>query len=184
MLFDVIWTFAKIGLFGFGGGYAMIPLIQVEIEKHGWLTIAEFADIIAVSQMTPGPIGVNAATFIGMRTGGITGAVAATFGLVLPSCILVILAAHMVQKFKTNRYLEAVLQGIRPAAIGLVATAVMFFASLSVFSGNPRNGELSLDVIGVIIFITIILLTKICKIHPIAAVLLSGLLGVVGYAVL
>ncbi len=93
VLISLLLTFAKIGILGFGGGYAMIPLIQHEIAQYGWLTSAEFADIVAVSQMTPGPVGVNAATFIGIRAAGLPGALAATIGLLLPSLFIVSIAA-------------------------------------------------------------------------------------------
>ncbi len=178
ILVRLLYTFAKIGILGFGGGYAMIPLIQAEIMTNDWLTPAEFADLVAVSQMTPGPIGVNAATFIGIRTAGIPGALAATIGLILPSLIIVSIAAHMMKRFKENSFLQAILSGIRPAAIGLIGSAVMFFATMSIFSGDPRNGEFSLEWRGVLIFIVVIILAKKVKLHPIYCVICSALLGI------
>lgn len=184
IILRLLVSFAQIGLLGFGGGYAMIPLIQEEITVNNWLTASEFADIVAVSQMTPGPIAVNAATFIGIRAAGIPGALAATFGLLLPSLIILILAARMIDSFKESRFLQAILTGIRPAAIGLIASAVMFFASMSVFRGDPREGDLSIDLRGAGIFLLILLLSKRFKVHPITCVLLSAASGILVYTVI
>ncbi len=178
VLISLLLTFAKIGILGFGGGYAMIPLIQHEIAQYGWLTSAEFADIVAVSQMTPGPVGVNAATFIGIRAAGLPGALAATIGLLLPSLFIVSIAAHMVQKFKENAILSAILSGIRPAAIGLIGSAVMFFATMSVFSGDIREGEFGISLQGLGIFLIVLVLNKRFKLHPIYCVILSAALGI------
>ncbi len=177
-LINLILTFAKIGLVGFGGGYAMIPLIQTEIINHNWLAPAEFADIVAVSQMTPGPVAVNAATFIGFRTYGILGGFCATLGLLLPSLVIITIVAHMVDKFKQNHLLQAALLTIRPAAIGLIGSAVLFFASMSIFAGDLRAGDLSVYWQGVVIFFTILLLSKKFKVHPITCVIISALLGI------
>ena len=185
-LLDLLWTFFKIGLFGFGGGYAMIPLIQKAITEHSWLSVREFADIVAVSQMTPGPIGVNAATFIGMRTASLAGAIVATVGLALPSLIIVSIGAHMVRRFQESSLMQATLRGIRPAAIGLIGSAVMFFGSIAFIGIRDLDMEKSvyLDFRGVIIFFLILIGTKRARIHPIAAVLLSASLGVLLYVIL
>lgn len=185
-LLDLLWTFFKIGLFGFGGGYAMIPLIQKAITEHAWLSAQEFADIVAVSQMTPGPIGVNAATFIGMRTASLAGAIVATVGLALPSLIIVSIVAHMVRRFQESSLLQATLRGIRPAAIGLIGSAVMFFGSIAFIGIRDLDMEKSvfLDFRGVIIFLCILIGTKRGRIHPIAAVLLSASLGILLYVIL
>ncbi len=177
-LINLILTFAKIGLLGFGGGYAMIPLIQTEIINHNWLDPAEFADIVAVSQMTPGPIAVNAATFIGYRTYGILGGLCATLGLLLPSLIIVTIVAHMMTKFKKNRWLQAALSTIRPAAIGLIGSAVLFFSSMSIFAGDIRTGDFSVYWQGVVIFLLIGILAKRFKVHPILCIIISAVLGI------
>ena len=107
---QLFWTYIKIGLFGFGGGYAILSLIQYEVvEKHAWLSSSEFADIVAISQVTPGPIGINSATYIGYTvTGNIWGSVVATIAIMLPSFFLVLLVAGMYSKFKGNKYIEDV----------------------------------------------------------------------------
>ena len=113
----LFWTFFKIGLFSFGGGYAMIPLIQNEVEQNGWLSTKEYADIIAISQMTPGPLAVNAATYVGAKVSGIFGAISATLGVSLPSFILIVIIAHFFIHFKDNAVVESILRGIRPVTI-------------------------------------------------------------------
>ncbi len=175
----LLWTFFRIGIVGFGGGYVIIPLLKSEIELNQWLTAEEFADIVAVSQMTPGPIGINAATFIGIRTAGILGGITATVGMVLPSLILVVIVAHMIQKFKESTIVQSVLQGIRPAVIGLIAYAVVFFASMSVYSETVTN----INFRGAAIFVIILALTLKWKIHPILAIFTSAALGVLLYLV-
>ena len=120
-------VYFKIGIFGFGGGYAMLSLIQHEVvEKYSWLTDAEFTDIVAISQMTPGPIAINSATYIGYTaTGSVWGSVIATFSVCLPSFILMLLVSRILLKFKTNPWVEALFSGLRPAIVGLIAAAAL-----------------------------------------------------------
>ena len=114
-------TFLKIGAFSFGGGYAMLPLIEKEIiEVHQWLTTKEFIDILAVVEMTPGPIAINSATFLGYKVAGFWGSVAATIGVVLPSIIIILIIAHFLSKFKDSPYVEWAFRGIRPVVLGLI----------------------------------------------------------------
>lgn len=118
-------TFLKIGAFTFGGGYAMLPLIQSEVERHGWLTQAEVVDFIAVSESTPGPLAINMATFVGIRTGGVLGAVCATLGVVLPSFLIILIVAKFYEKFRKSRAVDGVMYGLRPAVIGLIGAAFL-----------------------------------------------------------
>lgn len=190
---ELFWTFFKIGLFSFGGGYVMVPLLQKEIEVHGWLAASEFADIVAISQMTPGPIAVNAATYIGQRTAGIWGSIMATFGVSLPSFVLIIIVAHLFIKFKESRTIDRILQGIRPATAGLIASAVVFFAEMSIFTNelpfrhmsailSGRAGEafkgFGINFGALAIFLIIFIGVKKFKLHPITAVVISAVLGV------
>lgn len=134
-LLSLYLLFVKIGVFTFGGGYAMIPLFQDElVTKHALMTSAEFADIVALAQMTPGPVGLNCATFIGQQEGGLLGAIVATAGVTTPSLVLGILVGLFLKSFKRNRHWQAILCGIRPATLGLIATAVVFFAETSLFT--------------------------------------------------
>ncbi|WP_094548363.1 chromate transporter [Petroclostridium xylanilyticum] len=190
----LLWIFFKIGLFSFGGGYAMIPLIQEEIQANGWVEAREFANIVAISQMTPGPIAVNAATYIGTKTAGIPGSVFATLGVSLPSFILVLLIARFFAKFKDNYMVEAVLKGIRPVTIGLISSAVIFFAEMSIFKDKLPFERIKYMLTGkfvnllegiriepgaFLIFIIILIAAKKFKMNPIIAVVSSAVLGMI-----
>ncbi len=141
-LLFLFFLFAKISLLTFGGGYAMIPLFQNElVDRLQYITPEEFANLVTLAQMTPGPIGLNSATFIGYQqgwnyagpAGGILGAFIATAGVAFPSFVLVTLVYYFLETFRKNSYIEAILQGVRPATIGLIFSAVIFFADISVF---------------------------------------------------
>lgn len=136
----LFYLFAKISLFTFGGGYAMIPLYQNELVETGkMLTPDEFADLVALAQMTPGPVGMNTATYIGYQQFGLTGAIFATFGTLAPSLVLMTLAVTFLTAFKESRFVKALLNGIRPVTIGLIAAGVVFFANISLFTAPIRN---------------------------------------------
>jgi len=114
----------------------MIPLIQTEMQNAGWIDTKEFADIVSISQMTPGPIGINVATYVGFRTAGIPGSICATMGVFLPSFLLIMMAASFLGKFRENQIVKAIFSGIKPATIGLIFIAALFFAQISVFSSS------------------------------------------------
>jgi chromate transporter len=170
---QLFWTYCKIGLFGFGGGYAMLSLIQDEVvEKHAWLTSGEFTDIVAISQMTPGPIGINSATYIGYTvTGNVYGSIIATFAVCLPSFVLVLLIAKAFQKFKSNRWVNAAFLGLRPVTVGLIASAALLLMNKDNFS----------DYKSIIIFSVTFILTKYVKVHPILMIILAGISGLFLY---
>ena len=129
-------SFLQIGAFSFGGGYAAMPLIQNQVvQLHSWLSQSEFTDLITISQMTPGPIAINSATFVGTRIAGIPGALAATAGCVLPSCILVTLLAKIYLKYRNLSLLQGVLKSLRPAVIAMIAAAI-FAIGMSPFVMN------------------------------------------------
>lgn len=148
-LLQMYLLFAKIGLFTFGGGYAMIPLFQVELVNNWhFMTNDSFANFVALAQVTPGPVGLNAATYIGYQCGsqnlggvfgGAVGGLIGTLGVMTPSLIVVTLIAYFMQMFKENPVVKAILSGIRPATLGLIAAAVIFFAETSVFTAPLRN---------------------------------------------
>ena len=170
---QLFWTYCKIGLFGFGGGYAMLSLIQHEVvEKHAWLTAGEFTDIVAISQMTPGPIGINSATYIGYTvTGNVFGSAIATFAVCLPSFVIVLLIAKAFLKFSSNQWVNYALLGLRPATVGLIASAALIL----------MNQENFIDYKSFIIFAVAFILTKFLKIHPILMIILAGLSGLLLY---
>ena len=137
----LFWTFFKIGLFGFGGGYAMLSLIQAEVVTiHGWLTTQQFTDIVAISQMTPGPIGINSATYVGFTaTGSVWGSVVATFAVCLPSFILMLTISKFFLKYQHHPLVENVFKGLRPAVIGLLAAAALLLVFCVVKRDNPET---------------------------------------------
>lgn len=170
-------SFVKIGLFGFGGGAAMLSLIQHEIvEKYAWTTPAEFTNMIAVSQITPGPIGINCATYAGyLATGNILGAFIATLGLVLPSFVLILLVAKLILKYKKSPYVEGVMSGLRPAVVGLIGAACLLLINEETFGTNMN------DLIAWSIFVLSFVLVKFFRMHPILLVVLSAGVGLIIY---
>ena len=170
---QLFWTYLKIGLFGFGGGYAMLSLIQYEIvENHAWLSSAEFADIVAISQVTPGPIGINSATYIGYTiTGNVWGSVIASIAVMLPSFFLVLLVAKVYAKFKQNKYVEDAFAGLRPVVVGLILSAALLL----------MNQENFIDYKSIIIFVVAFVLTKFLHVHPILMIVLAGISGLFLY---
>ncbi len=172
-------TFFKVGAFTFGGGYAMLPLIQAEIEAHGWLESAELVNFIAVSESTPGPFAINISTYAGMEVAGFFGAVCATLGVVLPSFIIILIVAQFYEKFKKSFAVSSCMSGLKPAVIGLIASALIsvgktvFFASgfdINVFTTAAFWVSLG-------IFIVMAVLS-FKKVHPIIIICISALVGI------
>lgn len=165
---SLFWTFFKIGLFGFGGGYAMLSLIQHEVvEVHHWISVSDFTDIVAISQTTPGPIAFNTATYIGYTaTGSVFGSLICTLAVSLPSIILMTLVCRFFFAFRNNFYVEAALKGLKPAIIGLIAAAALLLL-------NQRNFT---DFKSWIIF-GIVFAASIKKTDPILLIVLAGLAG-------
>ena len=190
MLFlQLFYTFFKIGLFGFGGGYAMLSMIQGEVvTRHGWISAQEFTDIVAISQMTPGPIGINSATFVGYSTlidAGYTPAMAvlgsatATFAVILPSFILLLIISRYFLKFQKHPVVMAVFSGLRPAVVGLLAAAALLLMNSENFS-SPTNDMRSF-IISCLIFLVVFIATHRFKISPILMIVLSGVAGLLLY---
>ena len=150
---QLFYTFFKIGLFGFGGGYAMLSMIQGEVvTRYDWVSTQEFTDIVAISQSTPGPIGINAATYVGFTaTGSIWGSVIATFAVVLPSFILMLTISKFFLKYQKHPAVEAVFSGLRPAVVGLLASAALVLMNVENF-GSPTDDTYTF-VISIIIFL-------------------------------
>ncbi|MDD3335027.1 MAG: chromate transporter, partial [Eubacteriales bacterium] len=131
---ELFWSMFQIGLFSVGGGYVAIPLIQHQIvELHGWLTATEFTDIITIAEMTPGPIAINSATFVGIRVGGMLGALVSTFACVLPSCVIVVLLAKLYYRYRNLNAIQYVLEGLRPAVVAMIASAGLGIVLLAFF---------------------------------------------------
>ena len=170
---QLFYAYTKIGIFGFGGGYAMLSLIQHEVvDKYHWLSLAEFTDVIAISQMTPGPIGINSATYIGYTvTGNVWGAILATVAVSLPSFLMVLAISMFFAKFRENRYVSAALTGLRPVTIGLIAAAALVL----------MNGDNFIDYKSVLIFVAAFVLSWKFNVHPILMICLAGIAGVILY---
>lgn len=184
LLLDLFCAFFRIGLFTFGGGYAMLPLIQESVSAKGWLAMEELVDFVAVSESTPGPFAINIATYVGMETGGVFGAVCATLGVVMPSFIVILIVARFYQKFKSSRIVSGVMTGLKPAVVGLIGATVVSIA-LTVFF--PDGFKLmSTDIIHLVVSFAIFAvsgLMLIKKVHPIIVIVLSAALGIAaGYA--
>ncbi len=137
ILIQLFGVFARIGAVTFGGGYAMVSLIERELSDRGWLSAAEFADIVAVSQMTPGPLALNVATYVGRQIAGIPGALSASLGLAAPAFVITAVALLVVRKSRSFRWARAAVRGIQGAVLGLIATSVLFFLEASVLRGLP-----------------------------------------------
>lgn len=179
-------TFFQIGLFGFGGGYAMISLIQGQVVTlHHWMTMGEFTDVIAISQMTPGPVGINSATYCGYTaihnagyggTMAILGSATATFALVLPSLVLMIVISKMFMKYMHTSTVQSVFTGLRPAVVGLLAAAALLLMNGENFStpANPWQFYIS-----VALFLSTFIGTKWLKINPIKMIGYAAIAGIV-----
>jgi chromate transporter len=186
---QIFWSFFQIGLFSFGGGYAALPLIENQvIQVHQWLTLQEFADLLTISQMTPGPIALNASTFVGTRVAGLPGAITATIGCVTPSCIIVLMLAYFYFKYKNLTTIKGVLKGLRPAVVSLIASAGISILALALFKSegvsiwNVKSDDINyfsaaLVVIGVYVL-------RKYKVNPIHVMLATGFIGVFIYAFL
>lgn len=180
---ELLWTFFKIGLFTFGGGYAMLPLIQQQVLSHNWMDYDMLIDFIAVSESTPGPFALNMATFVGSQTGGVFGALCATLGVVLPSFIIILIVARFYTAFKNSNPIKGIMSGLRPGAVALIGSAVVSVA-IQVFFPNGFSLEIILSysfICSVCIFgISTFLIFK--KVHPILLIFLSAVLGIItGY---
>jgi chromate transporter len=188
----LFWTFFKIGLFGFGGGYGMLSLIQNEVvEKQHWISNSEFTDIVAVSQMTPGPIGINSATYVGFkaienagmtRTEAVCGSLLASFSVMLPSFILMLLISAFFMHYKDHKSVQTVLKWLRPVVVGMLAAAVLLLLNeenLGTFSAANLQLYVSIG-----LFILAFIATYFWKIGPIKVILMAGLFGGLFYSLI
>ncbi len=179
------WEFFKIGLFSIGGGLATLPFLYRLVDKYHWFTTDAISDMIAISESTPGPMGVNMATYTGFQFGGVLGSVIATFGLVLPSVIIIIWVSKFLNKFRSNKHVDEVFYTLRPAVTGLIAAAG-FSVILVALCHFDRVDAVSLDNIAMwfgikecILFVGVLVLTKVRKIHPIAIIIFGAFVGIV-----
>ena len=177
---ELFWSFVQVGLFCVGGGYASMPLIQAQvIDVHGWLSMSEFIDIFTISQMTPGPIGINAATFVGMKVAGFLGAIVATLGFVTPSFILGIILAKLFFKYGNIWVIKGILNGLRPAVVALICSAGMSFIFLALFNTEKMPINVAdIDYLGLFVLIVAFIAVR-KKVGIIKILAGSGVLGLI-----
>lgn len=182
---ELLWSFIQIGLFSVGGGYAAVPLIERQVvDLHSWLTMGQFADVMAIAEMTPGPIAVNSATFVGIRVAGIPGAVIATVGCVLPSCVIVMALAFVYYRCRGLGLVQGVLAGLRPAVVAMIASAGVSLLILALYGQRELPKDLgSVDWIAGALFASALFTLRRWKLNPIAVMAGAGLLGAVLYSV-
>lgn len=175
---QLLWVFIKIGVLGFGGGYAMLSLIQHEVVEHyAWMTTTEFADMVAISQMTPGPISINLATYVGYTTGGLGGSLLASFALCLPSIIMVYMIIKLFMNRKNSSLMDNTLKGLKPAIAGLIFAAglSMMNAQNFVEIGRGQNN------VSIIVCVLAFVASYFFKANPILLIVLSGVTGFLVY---
>ena len=196
----LIWAYLKIGIFGFGGGYAMLSLVEHSVVDPGWITETMFTDIVAISQMTPGPIGINSATYIGYVAPGeydaalatplwgILGSILATLAVVLPSFFLVIYSSHFIRRHQESGAIKAVFSGLRPVVVGLIASAAIMLMNWPNFSPDHSTPQLIYSIIICIVSFCLVYFKlpwrgKRVSLHPILVICMSGLAGYLLYGI-
>ena len=178
---ELFLSFLQVGAFSIGGGYASIPLIQSQVvERHGWLTMGEFTDLVTISQMTPGPIAINSATFVRIRIAGIGGALVATWGCILPSCLIVSLLAYIYRRYKSASAVDTVLGCLRPAVVALILAAGLSMLQTAAFI-ESESGLAAIQWVSILLFLGAFFLLRKWKWNPIGVMCLCGGLNVLLY---
>ena len=182
ILLKLWWEFFKIGLFSVGGGMATLPFLYDMADRTGWFTYDQIADMLAVSESTPGPIGINMATYTGFTTAGIPGSIVATLGVITPGIIIVLLIIAVLERFRKNKYVEAALYGIRPASSGLIAAAGVLVAEIALFNVDADSIAGFFDVKALILAAVLVVLTRWVKptkkLHPVVFIAASAVVGI------
>lgn len=181
---ELFWSYFQIGLFSIGGGYAAMPLIQNQVvDIHSWLTMTQFADIVTIAEMTPGPIAINSATFVGTMVGGLPGAIVATIGCVCPSCVIVMTLAFIYHRFRGLSVIQGILEGLRPAVIAMIASAGIGLFLSAVYGTNALPADLrDINVAALIIFFFAFFILRKWKINPIKVMAGAGIAGAILFA--
>ncbi|MBQ1257819.1 MAG: chromate transporter [Clostridia bacterium] len=182
---ELFWSFFKIGLFSIGGGYAAMPLIQSQVvDLNHWLTISQFADIMTIAEMTPGPIAINSATFVGIQIAGLPGAIVATVGCVFPSCMIVMTLAYVYYRFRGLNMVQGILAGLRPAVVAMIASAGISLLILALYGERNLPSDFTHpDWISAAIFALAFIVLRVLKIKPLWVMAGSGVMGVILYAI-
>lgn len=189
ILLEIFISFFQIGLFSIGGGYAALPLIEHQVlEVHNWLTLSEFADLLTISQMTPGPIALNASTFVGTKVAGLPGAIIATLGCITPSCIIVLILAYFYFKYKNLSSIQGVLKGLRPAVVSLIASAglsILLLAVLRTEDVTLMTMKLNdINYISIVLVALGVFVLRKYKMDPIKVMIATGIIGIFVYGVI
>lgn len=180
---QLFWSFFQIGLFSIGGGYAAMPLIQNQVvDIHPWLTMTQFADIMTIAEMTPGPIAINSATFVGIQVAGLPGAIVSTIGCVVPSCVIVLSLAYVYYRFRGLSVVQGVLAGLHPAVISMIASAGISLLILAVYGQRSLPNNLSaINIVAVGIFLGGFFALRKWKPNPLWVMAGSGIAGILLY---
>ena len=182
LYFELFLVYFQIGLFAFGGGYAAMPLIQnLVVEGKGWLTMAEYADLTTIAEMTPGPIAVNSATFVGQKMAGLPGAIVCTLGCILPSLIIVLALAWFYTKYRELKTVKAVLTELRPAVVAMIAGAGLTILLLALFGTSTLSEISSVRWIELALFAGSLFLLRKFKTNPIMIIFGTAVIGTVLY---
>jgi chromate transporter len=182
ILIELFLTFLIIGISAFGGGYAVMPLIQNYIvDSRHWITMNELADITSLSQMTPGPIMINAATFVGIKVGGDLGGLIATLGSVLPSFILVLILGYLFAKHGNLHFIQNIMKGLRPTIVGLIAVAALTLFMTSILISNPEGSIIGVEMTALVSFIVALIISIKTKYDTLIIVLVGAIIGAVAY---
>ncbi|MGI6069816.1 MAG: chromate transporter [Blautia sp.] len=179
-------AFFQIGLFSFGGGYAAVPLIQsLIVETNHWLEMSQFADLITIAEMTPGPIAVNSATFVGQQIAGLPGAIVCTFGCILPSFIIVLLLSYLYMKYRSLKTMQGILTGLRPAIVAMIASAGLSLFMLALFNASIFTFQITdFRVVEAVLFVIGLFLLRKFKIGPIPIIFGTGIVGTIIYVLM
>lgn len=180
-LLKLFFSFFQIGLFSIGGGYAAMPLIQAQVvDLHGWLTMTQFADIMTIAEMTPGPIAINSATFVGIQIAGLPGALVATLGCIFPSCVIVMTLAYVYYRFRGLNVVQGILAGLRPAVIAMIASAGISLFSMSIYGSRSFPADLTnINFLSLGIFLVGFFILRKWKVSPILVMASSGVAGII-----
>lgn len=180
-LFEIVLTFAQIGVLSFGGGYASIGLVEKQVvEIKQWMTYAEFADIVAIDELTPGPVAINAATFVGTKMAGIPGAIAATLGAILPCCIIALILVKIYYKYRSIKGVNGAIAGLKSMVVAMILSTTISILSTALFYYFPLD-KYAFDYVGIILFIVALIVLRKTKINPLLVMLGCGLLGLCIY---
>ena len=181
-LVKLILVFAEIGALSFGGGYASIGIVEKQVvEIHKWLTYSEFADIVAIDELTPGPVAINAATFIGTKMAGFPGAIAATLGVLLPSCVIVLVLARLYFKYKSMKTVNGAVLCLKSLVVAMILSTTLSILSSSLFN-NDLGAQKSIDYFSIFLFVIALISIRKTKINPLLIMLGCGFVGAIVYS--